>query len=38
MRRKGYGKKDGSKKGAKKGGRRKNKTSICRHQKRKDNI
>ena len=35
MARTGYGKKDGSGKGAKAGGRGRNKTTVCRHPKRK---
>lgn len=35
MYRKGYNKKDGSKKGSSSGGRGRNKTSTCRHPKRK---
>jgi len=35
MRRTGFGSKDGSKKGSKSGGRGRNKTSNCRHPKKK---
>jgi len=35
MPRKGFGRKDGSKRGLKAGGRGRNKTSVCRHPKRR---
>ena len=35
VRRKGFGSKDGSKRGFKAGGRGRNKTSVCRHPKKR---